>query len=173
VVDAELRTVIAKESGFDLLNLPDPRKAHKTIPIPPAIRRRWEACLLKESHAKIGNLQKLVHCELLLLFEEHRTKFDMKAHTVGDVNIIGCIKIQIKQLAADSRLKKLDEKLKKKVKPGMAISVARAYSCPQKYREGWKTLIDQHYVAGCIWPSSSQYTSPSFIIPKADISVLP
>ena len=66
------------------------------------------------------------------------------------------------------RLKKLDDKLKKKftdqfpsdiphvrdlpkdiyhhieVKPGVAISTAHTYSCPQKYREGWKTLIDLH-----------------------------
>jgi len=121
----------------------------------------------------------------------------MKAHTVGDLNIIGCIKTWIGQLAAESRLKKLDEKLKKKytdhfpsdiphvhdllrnvyhhikVKPGMVISTTHTYSCPRKYCEGWKTLIDQHYTASHIWPSSSQYTSPCFIIPKADISALP
>lgn len=137
-----------------------------------------------------------MHCELLVHFEEHHTKFDMKAHTIGDRNIIDCIKTCIEQLAAESRLRKLDENLKKKyadcfpsdiphihdlpkdvyhhieVKPGMVISTAHAYSCPKKYCEGWKTFIDQHYAAGCIWPSS-QYASPSFIIPKVDISVLP
>ncbi|KAF8226897.1 hypothetical protein L208DRAFT_1497489, partial [Tricholoma matsutake] len=30
----------------------------------------------------------------------------------------------------------------------------------------------QHIVAGCIQPSSSPYASPSFIIPKADPTVL-
>jgi hypothetical protein len=34
-------------------------------------------------------------------------------------------------------------------------------------------LIQQHSAAGCIRPSSSPYTSSSFIIPKADLTVLP
>jgi hypothetical protein len=121
----------------------------------------------------------------------------MHAHTVGNVNVVGLIKTRIKQLAAESHLMKLDQKYKKKynncfptdiphvrdlptdvyhhieVKPGVPISIARAYSCPRKYCDGWKTLIDQHYAAGWIRPSSSQYTSLSFIIPKADLTVLP
>ena len=59
------------------------------------------------------------------------------------------------------------------VKPGIPISTVHTYSCPRKYHEGWKTLIDQHYATEWIRPSSSQYTSPSFIIPKADPTVLP
>lgn len=51
--------------------------------------------------------------------------------------------------------------------------VTRSYSCLQKYRDGWKTLIDQHMKAGRIWLSSSPYASPSFVISKADSSVLP
>ena len=121
----------------------------------------------------------------------------MLPHTVSDHNIIDSIKTCIEQLAAESRLKKLDDKLKRKftdqfpsdiphvcdlpkavyhhieVKPGASISTAHAYSCPRKYHEGWKTLIDLHYAAGHIRPSLSQYTSPSFIIPKADDTVLP
>jgi hypothetical protein len=58
------------------------------------------------------------------------------------------------------------------IKPGMPISVGWAYSCPRKYRNGWKTLIQQHLAVGRICPSSSPYTSPSFIIPKADVTVL-
>jgi hypothetical protein len=105
--------------------------------------------------------------------------------------------MRIQQLAAQTRLSKLDSKMKKKfadrfpsdiphvrnlpndiyhhieVKPGMAILTARAYSCPYKYHKGWKSLIDQHYAVVWIRPSSSQYTSPSFIIPKADTTVLP
>ena len=51
--------------------------------------------------------------------------------------------------------------------------VARAYSCPRKYREGWKTLIQQHLAAGRIRPSNSDYVSPAFIVPKSDPTVLP
>ena len=59
------------------------------------------------------------------------------------------------------------------LEPGTPVSVAQSYSCPQKYRPGWKTLIKQHLAAGRIRPSSSPYASPSFIIPKSDPNVLP
>lgn len=36
----------------------------------------------------------------------------------------------------------------------------------------WKTLINQHVTTGCIWPLSSPYASPFFIIPKAGPTVL-
>jgi hypothetical protein len=47
------------------------------------------------------------------------------------------------------------------------------YSCPRKYRDAWKTLIQQHLDAGRIRPSSSEYASPAFIVPKSDPTVLP
>jgi hypothetical protein len=49
----------------------------------------------------------------------------------------------------------------------------QSYSCPQKYQDAWKTLIQQHLNAGWIRPSSSQYASPVFIVPKSDPTVLP
>lgn len=49
----------------------------------------------------------------------------------------------------------------------------RTYSCPRKYHDAWKTLIQQHLDAGRIRPSSSQHASPAFIIPKADKTALP
>jgi hypothetical protein len=48
----------------------------------------------------------------------------------------------------------------------------RTYTCPCKFREAWKTLIQQHLNAGRIRPSSSAYASPAFIIPKRDPKVL-
>ena len=197
VVDAELRTVIAKESGFDLLHPPDPTLKRVPLKILPAVCRRRERRLLKASHERVREFRKLLHCELLQHFEEHPHKFNMEKHSVIGPNILGLVTTRIQQLATQARLAKLDAKMKKKfvdrfpsdiphvrdlprdvyhhieVKPGVAISTAHAYSCPRKYCDGWKTLIDQHYAAGRIRPSSSQYTSPSFIVPKADVTVLP
>ena len=109
----------------------------------------------------------------------------MQAYTVGDLNVVGLIKTHIEQLAATSRLSKLDKKYKEKyadsfptdiphvrdlptdvyhhidVKLGVLISIACAYSCPWKYREGWKTLIDQHYAAGRIRPCHNIPPLPS------------
>ena len=49
----------------------------------------------------------------------------------------------------------------------------RSYACPKKYKDAWKQLLDQHLEAGRIRESSSEYCSPSFLIPKADPTVLP
>lgn len=57
--------------------------------------------------------------------------------------------------------------------PGARVTTTCTYSCPQKFRDSWKTLIDQHVAAGRIRPSSSEYSLPSFIIPKTDPTVLP
>ena len=49
----------------------------------------------------------------------------------------------------------------------------RSYPCPKKYRDAWRQLLDQHLAARRIRESSSEYCSPSFLIPKADPTVLP
>ena len=51
--------------------------------------------------------------------------------------------------------------------------MTKSYSTPRKYKEAWAILIQQHLDAGGIQPSNSQHASPAFIIPKADMSVLP
>ncbi|OJT13242.1 Transposon Tf2-12 polyprotein [Trametes pubescens] len=56
--------------------------------------------------------------------------------------------------------------------PNMTI-VRRQYDCPKKYREAWKTLLDQHVLAGRLRPFSSPYASPCFLIPKSDPDALP
>ncbi|KAJ3990946.1 hypothetical protein F5050DRAFT_1538315, partial [Lentinula boryana] len=40
-------------------------------------------------------------------------------------------------------------------------------------KDAWNTLIQQHLDAGRIRPSNSQYSSPVFLVPKADPTVLP
>jgi len=60
-----------------------------------------------------------------------------------------------------------------KVLPGARFSTTCPYSCPYKYCTAWKTLINQHIATGHIWSSSSPYDLPSFIIPKADPTILP
>ncbi|KAF8225990.1 hypothetical protein L208DRAFT_1304167, partial [Tricholoma matsutake] len=166
VVDAELRTAIAKDAQYDLLH--------------PALVKR-----------------KIVHDELLCLFVENPEHFDLDAHMTTLPCVIAAIRKWIEELVGQAVLDKLDSTYKARfmdrfpmdiphandlpinvyhhieVTPGAPISVGRAYSCPRKYREGWKTLIEEHSKAGWICPLSSPYASPSFIIPKADVSVLP
>lgn len=60
-----------------------------------------------------------------------------------------------------------------KLKDANKTIVSRSYTCPRKYREAWQTLIQKHLDSGKIRPSSSSFASLSFIIPKADVAVLP
>ncbi|THG93879.1 hypothetical protein EW026_g7472 [Hermanssonia centrifuga] len=60
-----------------------------------------------------------------------------------------------------------------KLKDPNAVIARRQYECPKKYREAWKTLLQQHLDAGRIRPSCSPYASPAFLIPKHDTTVLP
>ena len=46
-------------------------------------------------------------------------------------------------------------------------------NCPQKYKAAWHTLLQQHIAAGRLRASNSEHSSPAFIIPKADPTVLP
>jgi hypothetical protein len=54
-----------------------------------------------------------------------------------------------------------------------AIVNKKQYPYPQKHLVAWRTLLDQHLTAGRICRSTSQYTSPSLIIPKKDPTALP
>jgi hypothetical protein len=49
----------------------------------------------------------------------------------------------------------------------------RGYPCPPRYHTAWRRLLDSHLDAGRMRPSSSEYASPAFIIPKPDPTVLP
>ena len=60
-----------------------------------------------------------------------------------------------------------------KLKDAHQTITSRSYSCPKKYREAWRTLLDQHLEAGRIRPSSSPYSSPAFLVPKSDPKALP
>ena len=50
---------------------------------------------------------------------------------------------------------------------------SRQYPCPQKYRDAWRALLDEHLKAGRIRVSSSPYSSPAFLIPKANPTAPP
>ncbi|KAF9440381.1 hypothetical protein P691DRAFT_613280, partial [Macrolepiota fuliginosa MF-IS2] len=53
------------------------------------------------------------------------------------------------------------------------ICVTHEYSCPCKWWEAWKKLIEEHLKAGHIHPSSSPFASPSFLIAKFDPNAAP
>lgn len=46
------------------------------------------------------------------------------------------------------------------------------YSCSHKWQDAWRTLLEGHITAGRIRPSSSEYSSPALLVPKADPTAL-
>jgi len=71
IVDADLHTVIAKELGYDLLNLPN-AKSNQELPIrSPHLQCKEEAQQIKSGQPATHKLRTLVHMELITLFEEN------------------------------------------------------------------------------------------------------
>ena len=51
------------------------------------------------------------------------------------------------------------------------VNNGKGYTAPKKYQESWKKLLDGHLKAGCIRPSSSEYASPAFCVPKYIVGI--
>ncbi|GAA5982121.1 hypothetical protein JCM11641_000594 [Rhodosporidiobolus odoratus] len=49
----------------------------------------------------------------------------------------------------------------------------RGFNVPQKWREKWKRMLDEHITAGCLRPSTSPFASAAFVIPKKDLEADP
>jgi len=197
VIDPEDHSAICKMDGYGLLNPPKPADFRKTPLLSPPLHQKLERHSIREGITASCGFCIAVHKELMDLFATHPNRFNFSAHTLGDRNIIGMIQTRIEQLAYQDRLNRLSAKFKQlysdcfpsdiphidslptdiyhhiEVPTGASFSTSHPYSCPHKYRDAWKTLIEQHVAAGRIRPSSSPYASPSFIIPKADLTVLP
>ena len=56
-----------------------------------------------------------------------------------------------------------------KLKNPSQTFTTQTYLYPQKLKETWKTLIDQHLAAGCISLLSSSYFSSIFLVPKISL----
>jgi hypothetical protein len=180
VIDHDLQTCIDKKTGYDLLN--PPHITQTTI----------------KPHLVFGpelkKLQKSVVANIKSLLP--KTYNNLNNDTPKPC-LLAAIQTQIETLVIEEQLRLKDAEFKAqyldlfppdvpdvvdlldhilmsiKLKDDLKPMVVCAYSCPRKYREGWKTLIQQHLTAGCICPSNSNYVSPAFIVPKADPTVLP
>jgi hypothetical protein len=184
VIDHAARTVIDKSCNFDLLNPPPP----------PAAKLPKQT--LKQFYAKLREDRKLMLAELRMVCRDHYRHTQYKFEQVQPVNPIAALRQRIEALTAESQLNHLADKVRIKyadvfdaiphvndlpkdvycrikLKDTNKTIATRSYSTPRKYKEAWATLIGQHLDAGRIRPSNSEHASPAFIIPKADIAVLP
>jgi hypothetical protein len=53
-----------------------------------------------------------------------------------------------------------------RLKDPTKVNNGKGYAAPKKYQESWKRLLDEHLMAGRLRPSSSEYASPAFCVPK-------
>ena len=182
MIDHELRTCIDKVTGYDLLN---PLKITRTVIKP---KPRFGPDLKKKQKAVAADIKSLFPQTLSSLNESAENRMPCP---------IAAIRNRVETLVSEEQLRLKDAEFKDryldlfppdvpdvaelpddvlmnvKLRDELKPMVARAYSCPHKYREGWKTLIQQHLAASRIRPSNSDYVSPAFIVPKADPNVLP
>jgi hypothetical protein len=187
VTDHGSKTCIAKGNGYDLLNPPPT----------PDVREPFMS--LQEKHRNlrrsIKKQRKLLLLQLNSVGRPKKEKIDNECHASNGIDVVEAIRERIEILADKAKLMEWGDKLRTEFKDvfdplphyddlsneilckinlkDASLSIkTRSYSCPRKYRDAWKTLIQQHLDAGRIRPSSSQYASPAFIVPKSDPTVL-
>ena len=154
VIDHELRTCTNKDSGYDLLNPSLDRKDRNIV--------NELNCRLPMSEDYVAAIQCRIE-QLACSKDLHRCDTSMKAEFAD------CFPVDIPPI------EQLPDDVLFHVQPKDATKIIqrRSYDCPKKYREAWKTLLQQHIDAGCLHPSNSPHSSPAFIIPKADPTTLP
>ena len=175
VINHAERTVIDKTLGFNLLN---PTRLE-----PPVLPKRK----LKHIFTEVMTTWKLVAAELRLVCHECY----IEGVTVTLIKIIATVRQTIKTLSVKIELQKLGIKLitdfndvfkpiphvnclptnvycALELKDTTKKIASRTYSMPRKYRDVWKTLLEQHVKAGRLHPSNSAHALPAFLVPKMD-----
>ena len=198
VIDHTARTAIDKVSGFDLLNENAHIPMRKIKAIAPRVRRAELKRELELERELVLNLRKVMITELKskLLYRNAEKSDEQRSEPVLATNVITAVSAAIEFIASKERLAKLEINLKSEFREifepiphvsqlptkNMArIEIdnayrtlsSRSYPCPRKYKDAFSKLIQQRLDSGFIRPSSSQFLSPSFIIPKADPTALP
>lgn len=133
--------------------------------------------------------------ELKMVCAEHRCKLKNFLEDPKLVDPVTAIRQRIKSLTAQDQLNCLADTVKTKyksvfkpiphldelltdvycrikLKDASKTINTHSYSTPQKYKDTWSMLIQQHLEAGCIRPSNSSHASPAFFVPKTDSIVL-
>ncbi|KAJ3870730.1 hypothetical protein F5051DRAFT_447225 [Lentinula edodes] len=188
MTDYAAHTVIDKTSGFDLMN--------PSIPFPPPApstpKQRCAAILA--TYEESLELKKSVILELRAYFHDHPRL--RRSDPVSPIDVVAAIRSQIEHLSLVECLQKRGEDIKNQyadvfgdiphidelpsditckilLKDADMTMQSHGYASPRKYREAWSVLIEKHLQAGQIHPSSSQYSLPAFLVPKADPTALP
>ena len=171
VIDSNARTAKDKRSGYDLLNPQIPKRTWTPErvtppPTPPKARQVPNTTLENTSEPALAGY--LLPAPIMAAVRE-------RIETIS-------FQERLKKKEAEMRLKYEDrfplrlpdtttgvpDHIYHRIRlkdPNRAIK-GRGYSAPKKYQDSWKKLLEEHLHAGRIRPSSSEYASPSFCVPK-------
>ncbi|KAG6858912.1 hypothetical protein C0995_012986 [Termitomyces sp. Mi166 len=167
VLDIEANTATDKQTGFDIVhpyNHPySPSLTPNSTPDPPKKCGAGLACaesMHREDYASPSQIMALIweHIESLSL-EETLSQKDAEAKQTYQDRFL-------------SELPKTTNDVPNHIfhriwlKNPSKIVNARGYSTPKKFHEPWKKLLDEHLAMGQLRPSSSEFASPAFCIPK-------
>jgi hypothetical protein len=163
------------------------------VPPPSLLPRKKK---LKEFFCDLQEDRKLMIAELKMVCAERKCTLKHQFKIPKPVDLVAAVRLCIKTLTRQEQLDCLSNAVKKKhkdifepiphldelptdvycqikLKDASKTFVTHSYSTPRKYKDAWATLIQQHLDTGRICPSNSAHTSPAFLVPKADTSVLP
>lgn len=183
VIDHQLCTCVVKEANYDLLQQKriSTDAPHRMTPSGPQLF--W--------------MKRNVVSELKAILPKLKDIVDRECEEPRGIDVIGAIQTRIESLVRHEELSTLNCKYKElfadrfphniphndtmpsdvlfrvSLKDANKVVQLRSYDCPKKYRAAWKTLLDSHVDSGRLRHSDSKWSSPSFIIPKADPTVLP
>ncbi|KAG6883543.1 hypothetical protein C0992_008516 [Termitomyces sp. T32_za158] len=168
VLDIKENTAVDKTMGIDIIH---PHKAVHSIPTTTSHALKPP----KNRDARERTRVETIHCE------EYATPNQVMA----------LLRERIETLSLEERLTQEDAEAKQtyqdrfpaelprttkdvpnhifhriRLKDPSKVMNARGYSAPKKFHEPWKKLLDEHLAAGRLCPSSSEFASPAFCIPK-------
>ena len=186
VVDCHAETVIHKPSGYNLLDTLTPLKHNK--------RRKWQP--IKQSLRSVAHSYKMVLEELKIVVKSRRDLCEESSPS--DLSsFCTIIKSRIESLAFQKELRQHEDEARTlfadvfgpvphldnlpvsetvasiPLKNDKMPSQKRKYTIPKHWTKAMDEIINLRLSQGFIRPSSSQFASPSFLVPKSDPKVLP
>jgi len=184
VTNHAAHTCVDEFSNYDLLNL------LPVFPPPPPEPWLWKQIAEKKAD------KKLMLAELMMVCNNCFKNYKLQPQITENFDVIGAICRWIEILAMREALLTQDSHLKSEFKEvfkpiphvnellsDIITSIqlkntektikSHSYPSPHKYKEAWSIPIQQHLDAWHICPSSSPCASPAFIVPKANLNVVP
>ena len=183
VIDSESRTAKDKHTGYDLLN---PKKPVRSWPpervVPPPTPPKTSRPIIKtlETASEPALAGYLLPAPIMAAVRE-------RIETISFQETLARKEAEMKKKYEDRFPLRLPDTTSDvpdhiyhriRLKDPNKVMKGRGYSAPKKYQDSWKKLLDEHLQAGRIRPSSSEYASPAFCVPKyhdgaPDLTVLP